>query len=108
MPMQATEMPTRPIRVYVHTLGHTLDDLLRCHRERLSAAGSEYMGWCHCAAGANGSSTGSYGGSPWLHDMRGGLAAELFMHAALARPSGGRLPDADASSLIKEKSSTNS
>lgn len=93
---------SRPIRVYVHSLGHSLDDLLRCHRERYASAGPAYMGWCRCAAGANGSSAGSYGDVPWLRDMRGGLAAELFMHAALARPSGSHLGDADARRVAQE------
>ena len=74
-------MPADRLRVYTHALHHSLDDMLRCHRERLVDVGPGYQSFCACAG--NHSTSGSYGDAPWLYDARGAVAAELFLHSYL-------------------------
>ena len=79
-----------PIRVFMYEgLGYSLADLLRCHRERADDE-PRYMAWCVCASGGSvagtaNASTGHYGDAPWVNDLRGGLASEIWMYEGLRR-----------------------
>lgn len=74
-----------PIQVYVYELPFALGDLLHCHRERATHS-QQYMAWCRCASGGTLhrlGSTGFYGDEPWHNDIRGAVAAEIWMYSGL-------------------------